>query len=194
MPTLTTDWSDADVSAELDFCDTIGCDDPTVPLQVWANESDNKAGAHNPNGDASGIFQLMPETAKGLGYPLSGDPHLANFRALGVAGQLKWAVRYYGAHAGKVNTVGEFYTCTFLPALLDCAKDLQFILCGQRGPLAWAYQANQGFDVGRRGFITVQDLVDAAQRATGPRTRELIARVLAAKAARAPTDPAPAES
>jgi soluble lytic murein transglycosylase-like protein len=52
-------------------------------LQVWANESDNKAGAHNPHGDASGIFQLMPSTAKDLGYPISADPHLSAYRLLG---------------------------------------------------------------------------------------------------------------
>jgi hypothetical protein len=191
MPTLTIDWSDADVQALLAFCDAIGCQDPTVPLQVWANESDNKAGAHNPNGDASGIFQLMPQTARGMGYPLDTDPHLDAFRASGVSAQLRWATRYYAPHKNKVGTVGEFYVCTFLPALLDCAKDPNSVLCALGGPLAWAYRANAGFDPTGRGFIAVSDLVAAAQRATGPRTRELIARVLAAKAL-VPTDAAPA--
>ena len=184
-PVLTTDWSDEDVSAELDFCDALEIDDPSVPLQVWANESDNRASAHNPNGDASGIFQLMPATAKGLGYPLAGDPTLAAYRALGVSGQLRWATRYYGPHRGLISTVARLYLCTFLPALLECGDDMGAVLAAKGGTLGWAYDANwRSFDPRGTGVITVQSLVDAAARATGPRTRELIGRVQAAKAVR----------
>lgn len=191
IPTLTTDWTDQDIAAELAFCDAAGIDDCTVPVQVWANESDNRAGAHNPNGDASGIFQLMPSTARGLGYPVAADPHLSAFRLLGVSGQLPWATKFYAAHRGQVSTVARFYLCTFLPALLSCGDDPTHIIAAANGPLAWAYVANKGFDPTGRGFISVGDLVDAAHRATGPRTRELIARILAAKA-QADTDPVPA--
>ena len=190
---LTADWSDAvDIPAYLAFCEAVGIEDETVPLRVWASESDNKASAHNPDGDASGVFQLMPDTAKGEGYDLASDPHLAAFRASGVAGQMVWATKFYGNHKGHVGTVARFYTCTFLPALLECADDPGFVLAAKGGPLAWAYEDNRAFDHAGKGNIVVQDLVDATVRATGPRTRELIARVQTAKAARAETDPAPA--
>jgi hypothetical protein len=191
-PMLTADWTDtADIPAYLAFLDAVGIEDETVPLRVWASESDNHAAAHNPDGDASGVFQLMPATAKDFGYNLAADPHLAAFRASGVAGQLVWATRFYSNHAGHVGTVARFYTCTFLPALLECADDSGFVLAAKGGPLAWAYDANRSFDHAGKGHITVQDLVDATVRATGPRTRELIARVQTAKAARAATEPAP---
>ena len=184
---LTSDWLDTDLPAYLDFCETVGIDDPTVPVTVWANESDNHPGAHNPNGDASGLFQLMPDTARGLGYPLEADPHLSAYRLLGVSGQLEWATKYYGNHKGQIGTVQRFYLCTFLPALLSCGDDSAHILAGAQGPLAWAYSANSGFDIHKRGYITVSDLADAAHRAVGPRTRELIGRILSAKLVREPS-------
>lgn len=191
---LTADWQDTDVYAYLDFCDDVEIADPTVPVQVWANESDNRAGAHNPNGDASGIFQLMPQTAKSLGYDIAADPHLDAYRASGLVAQFAMAARYYGAHKGKVGTVARFYCSTFMPAFLGCADDPAYVLAADGGIRAWAYGPNRGLDVTGRGSITIGDLVSAAARATGPRTRELMARVTAAKAARATTEPAPPES
>ena len=188
-PLLTTDWRDSDCAALVAMCDALEIEDPTVPLQVWANESDNRAAAHNPHGDASGIFQLMPSTARGLGYDVDADPHLDAYRAAGVAAQIGWATKFYGNHKGQVGTVARFYLCTFLPALLSCGDYMSHAIATQGGSLGWAYDANKGFDHDHKGWITVGDLVSAAARATGPRTRELMARVVAAKAALAPTEP-----
>ena len=180
---LTADWQDQDIAAYVEFCDAVQIADYTVPLQVWASESDNKAAAHNPNGNASGIFQLMPATAKDIGYNVRFDPTLAMFRAMPVAGQLDWARKFYGAHTGQVGTVASFYLCTFLPALLSCAADPTHVLAAKGGPLEWVYTANAAsFDPLHTGFITVQSLVDAAARATGPRTHELMDRVRAYRA------------
>lgn len=191
IPTHSADWTDADVSpAFLHFCADVGIADFTTPLRVWAFESDNETTAHNPNGNASGLFQLMPKTAKGLGYPLSIDPDLAAYRKLSVTGQLAWATKYYGQYRGRVGTVARFYCATFMPALLEHADDPSFVLCGLNGPYAEDYAENEGFDTGKKGAITPADLVAATVRATGPRTLELIARVIAA-AGNAATDPAP---
>ena len=175
----TADWLDADIRAYVDFCRAIGLTDAQllVPMTVWANESNNTTTAHNKNGDASGLCQLMPATAKGLGYDLAADPHLDAYRALSVTEQLSWCARYYANHKGRVGTVGRFYTATFLPAELESADDLQHVVCGTGGPYPWAYAANRGFDLHGRGYITVQDMVDAALRQCGPRTHELWARV-----------------
>ena len=173
---LTSDWSDDDLAAYIAFCGNVGVDDVTVPITVWANESDNRTTAHNPSGDASGLCQMMPATMRALGYV--GDPTLADFRTLDVTGQLEWCTKYYAPHAGRIGTIARFYVANFLPALLEHADDPNFILCGQPAPMSWCYYANIGFDRTRRGAIMVGDLVKAANAAVGPRTRELISRVL----------------
>jgi hypothetical protein len=188
---ITQDWSDTDVAAFLDFCTATEIVDESVPIRVWANESDNRTTAHNPGGDASGIFQLMPATAKGIGYNVASDPKLAAYRELSVSGQLEWATKFYGTYKGRIGTVASFYVSTFLPALLPHADETGFVLCASTGPFAFAYNGNKGFDTDKKGWITPGDLVDATVRATGPRTNELIARVAAAKLAIADTDPPP---
>jgi hypothetical protein len=176
IPILTTDWRDEDVDAYRNFCAVIKCPQ-TVPVTVWANESDNRTTAHNANGNASGLFQMMPATAKGLGYDTTTDPTLAAYRALNVSEQLYWAIRFYVPFAGEIFTVARFYISTFLPALLSHADDPGFVLCGARGPYADAYLGNRGFDEEGKGTITPSDLEAAAQRAVGPRTRELLSRI-----------------
>jgi hypothetical protein len=182
---LSADWSDTDIAAYVDFCDQVEISDVSVPMQVWSSESDNKSAAHNLGGDASGIFQLMPATAKEIGYDTSLDPHLDHFRQLGVAGQMPWAAKFYAPHRGQVGTVARFYLCTFLPALLSCADDPTHVVAGKEGPLAWAYAGNaHAFDPQGTGVITVQSLVDRARRTTGPRTVELIGRAVEYKRGR----------
>ena len=193
-PVHSADWTDADVQAYRVFCAAVGISDLAVPLTVWSNESGNSASAHNPNGDASGLFQLMPATARQLGYNVTVDPHLAAFRALSIASQLSWATRYYSAHKGHIGTVGQFYCSTFLPILTDHADHPDYLLCGAQGqgPLLIpdskaAYSQNKGFDVHGRGSIIVQDLIDAAYRASNAKTAELIQR--AKDLAAAPASP-----
>jgi hypothetical protein len=176
---LTTDWRDEDLVAYRAFCAAIKCP-VTVPVTVWANESDNRTIAHDANGNASGLFQLEPDTAKDIGYDVSTDPALSAFRALNVSEQLYWAGKFYGTYAGEIFTVPRFYVSTFLPALLSHADDPSFVLCSIRGPYAWAYMANRGFDEEGKGTITPADLEAAANRAVGPRTRELLARIAGA--------------
>jgi len=177
---LTSDWATADLEKLISFGNALQLTDPTIPLRVWANESDNKATAHNPNGDASGLFQLMPSTAAGLGWDTSSDPTLANFRALSVSDQLDWALRYYAPHAGQLNSVARFYVANFLPALLSDADNPSFNLTGALGSQGDAvYSANSSFDTAGKGYITPADLVAASVRATGPRTNELIGRLQA---------------
>lgn len=181
MPILTSDWTDTDIAAYLDFCVAIGCGDVSAPAKVWMNESGCRTAAHNTSGDASGLFQLMPQTAGGLGYAVAGDPHLDGFRKLDVTQQLVWAEKFYGHRQAPLDSVGAIYVCTFLPALLAHANDPSFVLCALGGPYDWAYVANRGFDAAGKGSITVQDLVDAAERASSSaRGQELLARIAAA--------------
>lgn len=170
-------WTVEDCGALLDFCAAVGITDATIPLHVWARESNNDPSAHNLDGDASGIFQLMPDTARGLGYPLDTDPHLAAYRNLTVCQQLQWATKYYGWQKGLINSIGRFYVCTFLPALLAHGDTPGFILCAAQGPYAKAYRGNSGFDRDKKGWICVQDIVNAANAAYGPRAQGIAAQV-----------------
>jgi hypothetical protein len=184
MPILTSDWTDDDVQAYLAFCAEIDCPDVSAPCKVWMNESACRTTAHNPSGDASGLFQLMPQTAGGLGYSVVGDPHLDGFRKLNVSQQLLWAAKFYSHRASPLDGVGPIYVCTFLPALLEHANDPSFVLCADAGPFSWAYVSNKSFDVAGKGSITVQDLVDAANRASSSaRGQELLARIASAASA-----------
>jgi hypothetical protein len=170
-------WTDDDARAYVAFCTALGIADTTVPLRVWANESNNDPAAHNPSGDASGLFQLMPSTAKGLGWDTDADPRLAAYRALSVADQLSWAARYYADMRAHLGTVRELYCVTFLPAMAHLAVDPNAVLCGLHGPFAWAYTANPGFDAAKKGSITGADLEAAANRAYGPRAQAIAAQV-----------------
>ena len=184
----SADWSDEDVDRYVDFCHALAIDDVSVPMSVWMHESGCRTTAHNPSGDASGICQFMPATLHGLGWRAS-DTHLAEFRQLGVSDQLGWCLRYYALHKGRIATVGRFYLCTFLPVLVDHGDSPAFVVSAPQGPFGWAYAANKGFDVDNRGWITVGDLVDAAEKDAGsPRGQELIARARQA-ASPPPTEP-----
>jgi len=177
--TATTDLSDQFFSDVIGMCSRLGCA-PLDLLGVAGYESGVRALAHNPNGDASGLWQLMPATARGLGWDVTNDPHLANFRALGPVGQLPWFEKYFRPYKGELVSSSACYVAVFLPALLPHAGDPTFILCGESGPLAWAYKANSNFDTGKTGVIRVSDLESAIQRARnnlGSRWTEIVERV-----------------
>jgi transglycosylase-like protein with SLT domain len=177
--TASADLPDEFFPALAAMCERLGCE-PLDLLGVAANESGIHAGAHNRNGDASGLWQLMPSTARGLGWQVASDPHLDAFRALGAVDQLPRFERYFNPYRGKLVSSGACYVATFLPALLPHAGDPTFVLCGSGGPLAWAYSANAGFDTGKTGVIRVSDLQAAVARATkflGARWSEIVTRV-----------------
>jgi hypothetical protein len=186
--TRTADLPDEFFTDIVAMCSRLGCD-PLDLLGVAAYESGVRAKAHNPHGDASGLWQLMPSTARGLGWNVTTDPHLAAFRALGPVGQLPWFDKYFQPYRGKLVSSGACYVAVFLPALLDDAGDPTFILCGESGPLAWAYKANANFDTGKTGVIRVSDLQAAVPRACrtlGDRWSEIAQRVGAAAPATLP--------
>jgi hypothetical protein len=170
-------WSVSDIDAYISFCHVLGITDYTVPLHVWASESNNDPAAHDPNGNASGLFQLMPGTAKGLGYDVAGDPDLSQFRKMRVADQLELAVKYYAGGRQYLDDVAGFYAFTFLPAMAHLHDNPLAVLCGEAGPFSWAYEANKSFDVAAKGYITPKDLTDAADREYGPRAQGIATQV-----------------
>lgn len=168
--------------------------DPVDLLSVAANESGLNPCAHNPNGHASGLWQMMGSTARGLGWDVANDPHLDKFRALGAVGQLPWWERYFASYRGRLINASACYVATFLPAFLDHAGDPAYVLCGARGPLSWAYAANRGFDHTGKGTILVSDLSDAITRscaALGSKWTDAVAQIRAAQGPIVPADNQP---
>lgn len=164
--------------AMIAMCDRLECD-PLDLLAVAANESGCSSKAFNANGFASGLWQLMPATARGLGWDITDDPRLDAFRALPACEQLQWWERYFSPARGKLVNVAACYVWTFLPGLMKHASDPTFILCAGAGPYPQAYKANAGFDVAHKGSIIVQDLTDAARRACAELGQEWVDITLA---------------
>jgi hypothetical protein len=157
---------------------------PLDMLGVWMSESGVRANAHNPNGHASGINQLMPPIAAGLGWqrddalppdPLTHIP-LTNYRALNPLSQLPWIARYYAPYAGKMTSPSRCYLATFLPALLsDPTLNDQTVLAQKNGKLGWAYSANAIFDENNDLKIQLFELGDAITRnCHGGRWNEIV--------------------
>jgi hypothetical protein len=143
----------------------------------WMSESGLHTWAHNPHGDAAGLFQLMPATARGLGF--KGD--WKAFCALSVQQQLGWAQQYYGPHRGRLVTPGAVYLSTFLPALMSHASEPCYVLCSATLHPEW-YRQNIVFDADHKGWITVGDLSQRIAKVTvGPRWEEFASRIRAAE-------------
>jgi hypothetical protein len=174
-------WTAADADAFLAFCAEVGVTDYTIPIKCWAYESNDDPSAYNPAG-ASGIFQLTPGTAQAIGYPTGSDPNLQAFRRLSVAEQMPWATKFYGPHAGILDSLASFYCVTFLPAQAPKVyDDPGTVVCGRNGPDAYAYNGNTSFDAAGKGYITGNDLAATANKAFGPRAQG-IALLVASRA------------
>jgi hypothetical protein len=160
------------------MCGRLKCA-PLDLLGCWFNESTVRSTARNAAGNASGIFQVMPAIAAGLGWDPK-DTDLTRYRLLDAEAQLEWAEKYYAPHAGKLVDATACYLANFLPALLAHAADPAYVLASHdlRSVVYWA---NRGFDRDNKGAIVVGDLTAAIQRAcAGSRWGEIVARTNAA--------------
>ncbi len=139
----------------IDMCDRLHID-PFDLIRVAFSEAGVRAAAHNPNGHASGLIQFMPDTLLGLGWTKGHEA----FRQLDAAEQVPWVERYMRPHASWCLSDALCYVAVFLPALgaKAAAQGNEYVLCGARGPLAWAYGANKVLDRDKNGSITVGDL------------------------------------
>ena len=152
---------------------------PQNLLMVAMNESGVNPASHNPNGHASGLWQLMPATARGLGWDFT-DRDLSKFRQLSAEEQLPWFERYYAPHTGKLVSTAACYVCTFLPADLDLAANPDAVLVQKDGRRGWAYSVNASFDINNDMKIQVHELDDAIRRAcSGPRWATIAAELAA---------------
>ena len=175
----TADISELALTRFADVCGFLACQQLDLAAVLYS-ESGWYATAHNPNGDASGIFQAMPATLKGLGFApeLPPDARAAKFRTLTAADQMPWLKRYYAPYRGKLNSVTACYLATFLPADLAHAGDDQYVLAQKGGYRGVIYTANAAFDANRDLCIRVGELGQAVRRnCTGPRWADLVSKL-----------------
>lgn len=81
------------------LCDDLRVTDPLGLLGCWMSESGLRPNAHNPGGDAAGIFQAMPSTLKNLG--VTGGWQV--FTRMTAAAQVPYARDYYRPYRGKLG-------------------------------------------------------------------------------------------
>lgn len=171
---FTSDLSDGFFDKLKDICTELGCE-PIDLLAVMMSESGVRASAHNPNGDASGLIQFMPNILVGLGWLNGPDA----FRELSAEAQLPFVKKFFAPYASKgLSSAARLYQATFLPATLDLGSDADTVICQQGGIHSFAYAPNKVFDQNRDGKITVGELQDAIDRNTkGRRWEEIVARL-----------------
>ncbi len=172
---------------------------PRNMVSIMKSESDVRANAHNDNPkdlppakryNAVGLIQFMPATLPGVGW----NQGWAAMMKLSATEQLPFVQRYFMPYKGKLGSIGQIYTATFLPAYIDHAEDPDYVLtasskfkgdedtpAGQR--LGWAFGPNAGFDDPKAGgngdyAIQVRELEAAVRRnCTGARWKEILMRL-----------------
>lgn len=154
---------------------------PVDMAGVWMSESGCHSGAHNPNGDAAGLCQMMPATLTSVGF-LGG---WQGFTGLSPGDQLPWMNRYYRSYTGRMLSPALAYLATFLPAYLTPGylpkgEELgpETVIAARGGRLGWAYSANAVFDENLDGSIQLYELGDAiARNAVGERWDEIASKL-----------------
>lgn len=175
----TSDISELALNRFEQVCTDLSADKLSLAAVMYA-ESGWYAKAHNPNGHASGIFQAMPSTLKGLGFAPTLLPaeRAEQFRGLTAADQVPWLKRYYAPYKGKLQSVTHCYIATFLPADLSKAGQPDYKLAVKGGFRGIVYTANAGFDANLDLSITVSELGLAVRRqCVGSRWSELLERL-----------------
>lgn len=128
-------------------------------MRPLIHESNLSFKAWNLEGNASGIFQAMPSTLRGLGfYGIAGiylespgayealykegkisqckqmNTSIAKaFCSLNADEQLKWMQKYFEPYKGKLVNGTAVYLAMFAPAMLAHANDANYVICAKDG-------------------------------------------------------------
>jgi len=164
--------------------------DPTFPMKAAMHESEARAQAWNHASNTVGLIQFTPETLKYLGFPGT----YRDMQGLTAAQQIPWVLKFYKPYAAYIKSPALAYVLTYLPSLVKEASESplgnDFVLAQDGGKLSWAYNANPGFDHGKKGFITVGDLQQTIDSATkGARWDEIQVRLQSAIDGKTPLVP-----
>lgn len=160
MP-LTDDLSDGFFRQVQVMATSLGCD-PEDALKVWFSESIGiYADAKNPAG-AYGINQMTGDSLRGVGWKGTPDEYLA----LTAEEQLPYVEKYYNAYKGKLTSAARLYQVNFLPATLNTVTTPNGVLAAKDGVYSNFHAQNPALDVGKKGYITLDDLRKVVEAAT----------------------------
>jgi hypothetical protein len=93
---------------------------------------------------ATGLIQILPSTAKGLG--LTTDA-LATMPAVEQLGTVK---RYFEPYASRIHDLASLYMAILMPKYVSAPDDTVIF----QGPLGLAYRQNKGLDINHDGSVT----------------------------------------
>lgn len=153
---------------------------PEDILNVMAVESGLDPAAHNPNGNASGLVQVMPKFLSGLGF--KGTPE--EFRSTPASVQLDVVERLIQnmmkINGGPLTSASQYYVGNFLPVALKLdgvRKNRPETIIVSKNPLEphlpnvsvekekTFYNANHSLDFDRDGNITYGDIQNVLKAA-----------------------------
>ncbi len=103
----------------------------------------------NTTSGATGLIQIIPSTARGLGTTTDA------LAAMSFAEQLNWVFKYFQhiGVVGKIHSLQDMYMAVFTPRGVGQPASMVLYSAGQPG-----YDQNPGLDVGGKGTITVGDV------------------------------------
>ena len=146
---------------------------PEDILNVMAVESGLDPSAHNPNGNASGLVQVMPKFLSGLGFKGTHE----EFRKTPASAQLdvveKLIQNMIKINGGPLTSAAQYYVGNFLPVALKLPgvrqKRPETIIVSKNPTEPHLpnisiqqekifYNANTGLDFNRDGNITYGDI------------------------------------
>lgn len=141
---------------------------PADLLIVLYAESGLHPGASNPGPPpniAVGLNQIVASTAKAMGMT---EAERLSMLHMSVSEQLPYVERYFKhipwvAAGHAFESAAQIYVANFAPAFLSRGSDPSTVLYA-RGTSGRAYDLNSGFDVEKKGTITVGDLARALAR------------------------------
>jgi hypothetical protein len=132
--------------------------DPKIFLLVWCAESGLNPAAVNPNGNARGLNQMMPQTLAYFGAP-------AAFDNISGVDQLPWIEKFITwtetLNHGPFRSPVRCYVANFIPAALARPDAMDTVIADRDSvdtTEAAAYAKNAGLDLDHDGKITQRDI------------------------------------
>ena len=132
--------------------------DPNLFMGMMLLESGLNPQARNSI-RATGLTQIMPDTALGLGTTVDALYYMTGTQ------QLKYIEKYFAPHKGKIQNIYSLYMANFMPAHVDdIDNDSLVIGTGTNlSPNLIAMQ-NSGFDLNKNGVITIGEFKEFIRR------------------------------
>lgn len=131
---------------------------PEWLLNVMASESLFVAGARNrlPGQTASGLLQIIEDTAQGLGTTT------AAIRQMSPVEQLRLVEKYFAPFRGRLKSLADVYTATFRGFIIEGGEKTVVAPLDDSRKEQRIYSLNQWLDLNNDGLITKGEIAAAA--------------------------------